>query len=145
MALTTKKGPFSHTVFSTHRQNSLRLDDNIHWQVLVTANLTILPGPLISLTKPKCLDVKRWKFCANFSDWNLRMVSKLRLPVSLFKWVESLNMNVNMQIFWNTAISRREKLDNTEVLLRWQNEPPLCPLTPVPSKLGTLNILILIK
>ena len=27
-----------------------------HWHALLTANLTILPGPLISLTRPKCLN-----------------------------------------------------------------------------------------
>ena len=29
-----------------------------HWHALLTANLTILPGPLISLSRPKCLNTE---------------------------------------------------------------------------------------
>ena len=40
-------------------------ESDVHWQVLVTANLTMLPGPLISLSNPKCLklgdDFSRWR------------------------------------------------------------------------------------
>ena len=35
---------------------SLLCVSKYHWHALLTANLTILPGPLISLTRPKCLN-----------------------------------------------------------------------------------------
>ena len=83
---------------------------------------------------------------ANFSwltmswFWNLRIVSRLRLPVSLFKWVESLKIMWTLKYSGKQPSQGDKKLDITEVPQRWQNAPPLCPSTPGLSMLGTLNI-----
>ena len=67
--------------------------------------------------------IRWWFFTLAILSWfsNLRIVKRLRLPVSLFKWVESLKM------VWTKTISRREKILLPEFI--WGDKVnPLCVL-----------------